>query len=144
MGDYYNTHNMHVHDDVLYTARGCNTFYDSFDDCWFAKHCSISVFKMSRPTDFQNVLKHFQIPQFMKSLKVAHFLHLACQGAARTPAPPSVTPLHMAKHINMVGSPVWWRARAPCPPKSGAGSENRMQSPSTFCLPPSAVFQQLL
>jgi len=23
----------------------------------------------------------------MKSLKVAHFLHLACQGAARTPAP---------------------------------------------------------
>jgi len=27
--------------------------YDSFDDCWLAKHCSISVFEMSRPTDFQ-------------------------------------------------------------------------------------------
>jgi len=27
--------------------------YDSCDDCWFAKHCTISVFKMSRPTDFQ-------------------------------------------------------------------------------------------
>jgi len=26
--------------------------YDSFDDSWFAKHSSISVFKMSRPTDF--------------------------------------------------------------------------------------------
>jgi len=29
--------------------------YDSFDDCWFAKHSSISVYKMSRPMDFQNL-----------------------------------------------------------------------------------------
>jgi len=29
--------------------------YDSFDDCWFAKQCSISIFKMSIPTDFQNL-----------------------------------------------------------------------------------------
>ena len=29
--------------------------YDSFDDCWFAKHCTISVFEMSRPTDFQKL-----------------------------------------------------------------------------------------
>ena len=29
--------------------------YDSFDDCWFAKHCTISVFKMSRQTDFQKL-----------------------------------------------------------------------------------------
>jgi len=27
----------------------------AFDDCWFAKHCTISVFKMSRPTDFQKL-----------------------------------------------------------------------------------------
>jgi len=27
----------------------------------------------------------------------------------------------MAKHMNMVGGPVWWGARAPCPPKFGAG-----------------------
>jgi len=24
---------------------------DSFDDCWYAKHCTISVFKTSRQTD---------------------------------------------------------------------------------------------
>jgi len=29
--------------------------YDSFDDCSFAKHCTISVFEMSRPTDFQKL-----------------------------------------------------------------------------------------
>jgi len=29
--------------------------YGTFEDCWFAKHCTISVFKMSRPTDFQKL-----------------------------------------------------------------------------------------
>jgi len=29
--------------------------YDAFDDRWFAKHCAISVFEMSRPTDFQKL-----------------------------------------------------------------------------------------
>jgi len=29
--------------------------YGSFADCWFARHCVISVFKMSRPTDFQKL-----------------------------------------------------------------------------------------
>jgi len=68
--------------------------YDLFDDCWFAKHCTISVFKMSRPTDFQKLQKHFHILQFMKSLRVIHFLHLACQvGGAHPCPPPSVTPL---------------------------------------------------
>ena len=33
---------------------------------------------------------------------------------------------HMAKHMNMVGGPVWWVGRAPWPPKSGAvWSDNR-------------------
>ena len=29
--------------------------YDSFEDCWFAKHCTISVIEMSRQTDFQKL-----------------------------------------------------------------------------------------
>jgi len=32
----------------------------------------------------------------MKSLRGAHFLHLACQGGGAHPCPPSVTPLHSA------------------------------------------------
>ena len=75
----------------LYTARRCTTqlwIYDSFDDCWFAKHCTISVFKMSRPTDFQKLSKHFHILQFMKCLRGAHFLHLGCQGGRCAPLPP--------------------------------------------------------
>jgi len=42
---------------VQCTLLHCNNFwiYDSFDVCWFAKHCTISVFKMSRPTGFQKL-----------------------------------------------------------------------------------------
>jgi len=29
--------------------------YDSFDECWFAKNSTISVFTMSRPTDLQKL-----------------------------------------------------------------------------------------
>jgi len=29
--------------------------YDSFEDCWFAKHCTISIFEMSRQSDFQKL-----------------------------------------------------------------------------------------
>ena len=61
--------------------------YNLFDDCWFTKHCTISVFKMSRPTDFQKLYKHFDILQFMKSLRGAHFLHLACQAGGARPYP---------------------------------------------------------
>jgi len=138
---------MHVHDDVLYTARGCNTFYDSFDDCWFAEHCSISVFKMSRPTDFQNVLKHFQIPQFMKSLRGGPFFAFSLPGGGAHPCPPVSHATTYGQTHKHGGEPCLVEGPGPgplAPPKSGAGSENRMRSPSTFCLPPSAVFQQLL
>jgi len=29
--------------------------YYSFDDCWLGTHCKISVFEMSRPTEFQKL-----------------------------------------------------------------------------------------
>ena len=31
------------------------SIWGSFDDCWYAEHCTISVLKTSRPTDFQNL-----------------------------------------------------------------------------------------
>jgi len=40
---------------VQYTSLQQLWIYDSFDDFWFAKHCTISVFKMSWPTDFQKL-----------------------------------------------------------------------------------------
>jgi len=49
------SHSMHVQD-VLYNARRCTAttwIYDSFDDCWFAKHCTTSV--IWRPRDFQKL-----------------------------------------------------------------------------------------
>ena len=74
---------------VQCTPLHCNNWiYGSFDDCWFAKHCTKSVFKISRPTGFQKVQKHFHILQFMKSLRAAHFLRLACRGGRRAPLSP--------------------------------------------------------
>jgi len=79
---------------VQCTPLHCNNWiYGSFDDCWFAKHCTKSVFKISRPTGFQKAQKHFHILQFMKSLRAAHFLRLACRGGGAHPCLPSVTSL---------------------------------------------------
>jgi len=48
---------------------------------------TISVFKMSRPTDFQKLQKHFHILQLMKSLRGPFFtFSLSGGGAARTPS----------------------------------------------------------
>ena len=62
---------------------------DSFDDCWFAQHWSITVFKMWRPRISKNCRSTFI---FCSSWNLWGGPILACQGgAARTPAPPSVT-----------------------------------------------------
>ena len=56
------------------------------------------LFKMSRPTDFQNLQKHFHVLQFIKSPRGAHFYTsfpgVAARIPALTPLPDaSVTPL---------------------------------------------------
>jgi len=64
------------------------SIYDSYDDCWFAEHWSISVFKMSRPTDFQNLWKHLQILKFKKSLRGGPFFIFSLQGGRLATFPP--------------------------------------------------------
>jgi len=67
------------------------SIYDSFDDCLFAKHCSISVFEISRPTDLQNLWKHFHILKFKKSLN--GIIIFGLPGGTCALPPPLVKPL---------------------------------------------------
>jgi len=48
--------------------------YDSFDDCWFAKHCGISVFIKCQDQRISKTCRStFHIPQFIKSLRGSIF-----------------------------------------------------------------------
>ena len=48
---------MHLQDDVycILHAVATTSIWKLFDDCYYDKHCTISVFETSRPTDFQNL-----------------------------------------------------------------------------------------
>ena len=66
---------MHIQDHAMHAATLQQLWlYDSFDDCWFAEHCTIEALSYSAVHE---------------ASEGAHFLHLACQGgAARTPVLP--------------------------------------------------------
>ena len=99
-GDYYITHSMQYA-----RSRWCTAYCTPLQQLRFwihlmtvsmlnSEHCTISVFKTSRPTDFRNLWKHFHILKFMKSLRGGPFFAFSLPGvAARPPVPPSVTPL---------------------------------------------------
>ena len=62
--------------------------YDSFDDCWFAKHCSISVYKMSRPTDFRNFVEALSYSAVQETSKRGPIFYIFLAKGRGAPLPP--------------------------------------------------------
>jgi len=90
-----------VQDDVLRTTRRCSNF--DFGFIWWLLVCQtlhyFSIWNV-KSNGFPKLLKALSYSAVHEISEGAHFLHLACQGGARTPAP------HQLRHYSQSKSAV--------------------------------------